>query len=74
MTDLSDLTPRQIAVAALVARCYPTKTIAAELHISERRVRVHISSIAYRIGANPSLDERLQVAEWWKALTGRNAA
>lgn len=67
MTDLSDLTPRQIAVASLVARGYPTKSIACELQITEHRVRVHISSIAYRIGADATLDERVQVANWWNA-------
>ena len=66
MTGTSDLTPRQIAVASLVARSWTTKQIALELTISERRVRVIVSSIAYRIGADASLDERVQVAMWWR--------
>lgn len=73
MTDLSDLTPRQIAVASLLGNCYPVKKIAGELRITERRVRVHITSIAYRIGADASLDEALQVAMWWREQTAKAA-
>lgn len=67
MTALSDLTPRQLAVAALVAKSHTTKQIAVYLKVSERRVRVIVSSIAFRIGADATKDERLQVAEWWRA-------
>lgn len=67
--DARPLTARQQQVAALVARSWTTKRIAAELHISERRVRVIVSSLAYHIGADASLDERVQVALWWYEQT-----
>lgn len=67
MTELCDLTARQLAVASLVARSYTNKTIANELGISVGRVRVLVSSIAFRIGADCSMDERVQVALWWQA-------
>ena len=44
-----DPNPRQLAVAALVGKALTTKEIAQELRIGERRVRVLITSIAYRI-------------------------
>ncbi len=69
----SDLTPRQLDVAALVANSLTTKQIARELGISPQRVRVLVSSIAYRIGADPERDERIQVAQWWIALTSQAA-
>lgn len=66
---MSDLTERQRQVAAMVARGFTTKQIAATLEMSEQRVRIHVSSIAYRIGADASRDERIQVALWWIAHT-----
>lgn len=69
MTNLSDLTARQLAVASLVGKGWTVKAIAHELGIGERRVRVHISSIAYRIGADATKDEQVQVALWWQVQT-----
>lgn len=66
MTDLSDLTPRQLDVAALVAEGVRTKVIAARLRVGERWVRCVISSVAYLIGADATLDERVLVACWWR--------
>lgn len=60
-----DLTPRQLSVAALIAKGQTTKQIAQALTISPRRVLVLQASIAYRIGADATLDERIQIAMWW---------
>jgi DNA-binding NarL/FixJ family response regulator len=61
----ADLTDRQREVAELVADGLTTKRIAFKLGISERRVNVHISSIAFLIGAEPEKDERVSIANWW---------
>lgn len=62
----AELTTRQREVAALVAGGRTTKRIAFALGISERRVRVIISSIAFRVGCDPECDERVVVAVWWR--------
>ena len=69
-----DLTDRQRDVAQLITAGLSTKQIAVSLGVSQSRVRVIVSSIAYRIGADPSLDERVQVALWWAGLALRPAA
>lgn len=61
------LTPRELSVASMVARGMSCKGIAYELGIGERRVRVLTTSIAYKIKADPGLDERVQVANWWNS-------
>ena len=61
------LTKREAAVAERVGLGLTTKAIAGDLRISSRRVRMLITSIAYKIGARPDRDERVQVAEWWRA-------
>lgn len=66
MTELADLTPRQIAVAALVAKAWGDKAIAAELHMSPRRVRVHITAVAYLCGFDPQRSVRIQLALWYR--------
>ena len=66
MTTLADLTPRQIAVAALVSRALPDKAIARELGMSERRVRVHVASIAYLCNFDPHCHTRIQLALWYR--------
>jgi DNA-binding CsgD family transcriptional regulator len=63
----TDLTDRQLEVAALVATCHTPKVIASRLQISERRVYAIITSIAYLIGADAQKDECSQIALWWKA-------
>lgn len=64
----SDLTDRERQVARLVAEGATTKQIAAACdQISERRVRVIVSAIAFKIGADAARDERVQVALWWTA-------
>jgi DNA-binding NarL/FixJ family response regulator len=63
-------TPRECEVAAMVAAGVRVKRIAAALDVSERRVRVIVSAIAFKIGADPDRDERVQVALWWDARHG----
>ncbi len=45
------LTPREMAVLQLMARGMPNKEIAAELVITERTVKYHVSSIMGKLGA-----------------------
>ena len=63
---VSDLTPRQLAVCAQLANGRTTKGIANVLGISERRVRVHITAIAYLCRLDPSGDVRVQIALWYR--------
>jgi DNA-binding NarL/FixJ family response regulator len=46
------LTPREMAVLHLMARGMPNKEIAAELVITERTVKYHVSSIMGKLGAS----------------------
>lgn len=73
MTDLSNLTPREIAVAALLGQHYTVKRIAAELRISDRRVQILITAVAYKVGVEPGCDDKLTIAAWWREQT-RSAA
>ena len=43
---VDDLTPRELAVASLVARCQTTKQIAHELGITDRRVLCLLAAVA----------------------------
>lgn len=65
--SISDLTPRQLAVAALVANGIPTKRIAAQLGISDRRVRVHITSIVFTCHLDPERNAWQQIGAWYRA-------
>lgn len=66
MTGLADLTPRQIAVAALVAKGLSDKDIGRELGISFNTVRVHIVAMAFRLAFDPERSTRLQIALWYR--------
>ena len=57
---ISELTPRELDVLRLVAAGKPNKQIAAELVISERTVRTHVSRILRKLG----LSSRTQAALW----------
>lgn len=62
----ADLTPRQLAVAKLIAVHFTDQQIGLELRIRPSTVRVHIVAIAYRIHADQSRTIRTQIAEWWR--------
>lgn len=66
MTELAELNAKQIAVAALIAKAQTDQQIAAALHLSDRMVRVHITAIAFLIGADPSCNTRIQIALWYR--------
>jgi DNA-binding NarL/FixJ family response regulator len=57
---MEDLTAREIEVLRLVGVGRPNKQIAAELLISERTARTHVSSILAKLG----LSSRTQAALW----------
>jgi DNA-binding NarL/FixJ family response regulator len=46
------LTPREVQVTGLIGRGLRNKEIAAELHISEETVQVHVKSILTKLGVN----------------------
>lgn len=69
MTDLSDLTPRELAVASLLGRRYTVKRIAVALGITDRRVQVLITAVAFKIGVEPGCDDKLSIAAWWHHQT-----
>lgn len=57
---ISELTSRELEVLRLVAAGQPNKEIAAELAISERTARTHVSRILGKLG----LSSRTQAALW----------
>ena len=60
-TDLTaELTPRELEVLRLVGAGKSNKAIAAELQISERTARTHVSNILRKLG----LSSRTQAALW----------
>ena len=56
----TDLTPREVEVLRLVGAGKSNKAIAAELQISERTARTHVSNILRKLG----LSSRTQAALW----------
>lgn len=46
-----DLTPREAEVLACIARGHSNREIAEELHIAEKTVRIHVSSVLDKMGA-----------------------
>lgn len=62
---MTDLTPKEDEAAASVARGLTNKQIAATMQISMQRVRILITAVAFKIGADADKDERVQVALWW---------
>jgi DNA-binding NarL/FixJ family response regulator len=65
----AELTPRQLAVAALIARARTDKQIAHELGIQRRTVGVHLTALAYRLHLDAASNVRVQIALWWRAQT-----
>lgn len=66
---LEDLTPREHEVAHHVAGGLTNKQIAMLLGIGQRRVRVLISAVAFKVGADAAKNERVQVANWYHAVS-----
>ena len=56
----ADLTARELEVLSLVGAGKANKTIAAELDMSERTARTHVSNILRKL----SLSSRTQAALW----------
>ena len=59
------LTPRQLQVAALVAKGWSNRQIAEELVITERSAESHVERIRARLGFR----SRAQMAAWYVAST-----
>jgi len=55
MTNLTDLTPRELEIIQLVRAGYTNKAIATEIFISEKTVEFHLDHIYTKIGARTRL-------------------
>jgi non-specific serine/threonine protein kinase len=56
----TELTPRQLEIARLVADDLTNRQIAARLYLSERTVETHVTNILNRLGLN----SRVQLTRW----------
>lgn len=63
----ADLTTRQLAVAALIAKGLNDKEIAATLvpAIRPSTVRVHVVALAFRLNLPPNRNTRVMITRWW---------
>lgn len=59
------LTRRQLQVAAMLARGFTDKQIAATYQIAPVTVRVHVVALAARLGLPTNKDTRVLIARWW---------
>lgn len=68
------LSPRELEVLALIARGDSNSAIAASLHLSERTVDSHVTSIFNRLGLDrsPSANRRVQAAALWHRADARS--
>jgi DNA-binding NarL/FixJ family response regulator len=68
MPELSDLSPRQIAVASMVARGFSDKQIAVALRptVSERQVRRYLQDLETLCQLDPTRNLRVQLAGWYR--------
>ena len=55
MTNLSELTPRELEILRLVLKGRTNKAIAIEIFISEKTVEFHLDHIYTKIGARTRL-------------------
>lgn len=62
---LVPLTDRQLQVAAMVARGFTDKHIAATYEIDPRTVRLHVVALAARLGIPTDGNTRVMIARWW---------
>ena len=69
MSELDPLSPRQRAIADLIADGYTNKGIAAKLGISTRTLRIHIQRICDKLNLDCSKDTRVQVT--WLVIDAR---
>ena len=69
MTNLSDLTPRELEILHLVLAGKTNKAIAGEIDISEKTVEFHLDNIYSKIGARSRL-----MAGIWALQHGIQAA
>jgi DNA-binding NarL/FixJ family response regulator len=67
MTNLSDLTPRELEILQLVLAGYTNKAIAGEIFISEKTVEYHLDNIYTKVGARTRL-----LAGMWAIQQGIN--
>lgn len=66
MVPLSDLTPRELAVATMLGRRWTVKRIACELGVTPRRVYALVTAIAVKIQVEEGCDDQLCVGDWWR--------
>lgn len=59
------LTTRQLQVAAMIARGFTDKQIAATYGIQHHTVNVHVVALAARLGIETDKDTRVMIARWW---------
>ena len=62
---LAPLSARECQVAAMVARGFRDKQIAAALRISPKTVAAHVVTIAARAGIPGGHHTRVLIARWW---------
>ena len=55
MASLTDLTPREMEILQLVIAGYTNKTIAREIHLSEKTVEFHLDHVYTKIGGRTRL-------------------
>lgn len=68
------LTDRQRDVVRLIGGGSTNKQIAAALAITQRRVQIHVTAIAFRLGCDREKDARAQIVAWWVRCGERPAA
>lgn len=69
MSELGPLSPRQRAIADMIADGYTNKAICAKLDISHRTLRIHIQRLADKLNLDRSRDIRVQVT--WLVIDAR---
>lgn len=62
---MSDLTPRLLEVAALIAEGCTDKQIAGRLGIEYNTARIHVAAVAFRLKIPGGNNTRVLIARWW---------